>query len=196
MSIFKKKNKFHSTKRIHNMEGRITTVKRMSRNMMSILSIQDQIAILNHSCRIMNFIDFVKQTCKCETEACIDLIDESGNLMNLSAQQNSFQFASNILKERKKYILIKVTKQDDSETIKYESLLKNIDLSHPALAGEGSLEVSCTRGGKMRGFMYETGYNRKVYDLDRVQWESLCMIGNNGIMVWTGYRSVYGLDRV
>ncbi|XP_078063940.1 uncharacterized protein C22orf15-like isoform X4 [Mustelus asterias] len=134
MSIFKKKNKFHSTKRIHNMEGRITTVKRMSRNMMSILSIQDQIAILNHSCRIMNFIDFVKQTCKCETEACIDLIDESGNLMNLSAQQNSFQFASNILKERKKYILIKVTKQDDSETIKYESLLKNIDLSHPALA--------------------------------------------------------------
>ncbi|XP_078063941.1 uncharacterized protein LOC144489987 isoform X5 [Mustelus asterias] len=112
MSIFKKKNKFHSTKRIHNMEGRITTVKRMSRNMMSILSIQaDQIAILNHSCRIMNFIDFVKQTCKCETEACIDLIDESGNLMNLSAQQNSFQFASNILKERKKYILIKVTKQ-------------------------------------------------------------------------------------
>ncbi|GCB80648.1 hypothetical protein scyTo_0017270 [Scyliorhinus torazame] len=96
----------------------------------------DQSVIFNYLCRIVNFIDYVKRTCACETEACIDLIDESGNLMNLSAHQNSLQLASNILKERGKYILIKVTKQDDSETIKYESMLKNIEHSHPALAGQ------------------------------------------------------------
>ncbi|XP_067911613.1 uncharacterized protein C22orf15-like [Heterodontus francisci] len=96
----------------------------------------DQTTIFNHLCRIVNFIDYVKQTCECKTEDCIDLIDESGNLMNLSVQQNSLQFASDILKERRRYILIKVTKQDDSETIKYESMLKNIENCHPVLADQ------------------------------------------------------------
>ncbi|XP_078408972.1 uncharacterized protein c8h22orf15 [Cetorhinus maximus] len=56
--------------------------------------------------------------------------------MNLSVHQNSLQLASNILKERRRYVLIKVTKQDDSETMKYESMLKNIERSHPGLAGQ------------------------------------------------------------
>ncbi|XP_048467249.1 uncharacterized protein C22orf15 isoform X1 [Rhincodon typus] len=93
-----------------------------------------QMLILNHFCRIVNFIEHIKQMCVCDTKACVDLIDESGNLMNLSLQQNSLQCVNNILKERGKYILIKVIKQDDSDTIIYESMLKNIEHCHPAVA--------------------------------------------------------------
>ncbi|MGH0151986.1 UNVERIFIED_CONTAM: hypothetical protein FKN15_026072 [Acipenser sinensis] len=39
---------------------------------------------------------------------CIDLLDESGALMNLSERENSPDFASSFLKERHKYILLKV----------------------------------------------------------------------------------------
>uniref|UniRef100_V9LGN9 Uncharacterized protein n=1 Tax=Callorhinchus milii TaxID=7868 RepID=V9LGN9_CALMI len=64
---------------------------------------------------------------------CIDLIDEAGNLMNLSDQQTSTEFASNYLTTQKKYILIQV-KRDDFESCKYESLLKNLEQRHPELA--------------------------------------------------------------
>lgn len=39
---------------------------------------------------------------------CIDLLDESGALMNLSERENSPDFASSFLKERHRYILLKV----------------------------------------------------------------------------------------
>ncbi|XP_043571261.1 uncharacterized protein C22orf15 [Chiloscyllium plagiosum] len=93
-----------------------------------------QTLILNHFCRTVNFTEHVKQMCECVPEACIDLTDESGNLMNLSLQQNSQKFVNDILKERERYILIKVIKQVDSETIIYESMLKNIECCYPAVA--------------------------------------------------------------
>uniref|UniRef100_UPI00398E6B7A uncharacterized protein C22orf15-like n=1 Tax=Pristiophorus japonicus TaxID=55135 RepID=UPI00398E6B7A len=63
-------------------------------------------------------------------------MDECGNLMNLSERPNSLELASNVLKERRRYILIKVTKDDDCEGFKYESMLKNHERWHPILADQ------------------------------------------------------------
>ncbi|XP_051888452.1 uncharacterized protein C22orf15-like [Pristis pectinata] len=103
---------------------------------MPLLGLSGQTKIFNHRCRIVNFIDYIKQTCGTGTEACIDLVDEAGNLMNLSAQQNSLEPASNILTARQRYILIKMSKQGDSETVKYEAILDNIEHLHPAVADQ------------------------------------------------------------
>nr|XP_014340522.1 PREDICTED: uncharacterized protein C22orf15 homolog [Latimeria chalumnae] len=94
----------------------------------------DLTKIFNPQCRIVNLIEFVKETCGCEPEVCIDLIDESGNLMHLSEVENSSEFASNYLKERQCYILIKVIKGDGCEPHRYESLLQNLGRCHPELA--------------------------------------------------------------
>uniref|UniRef100_A0A4W3J5T5 Uncharacterized protein n=1 Tax=Callorhinchus milii TaxID=7868 RepID=A0A4W3J5T5_CALMI len=99
---------------------------------------EDQKEIFNHQCRIVNLVESIKQKCNCGAEVCIDLIDEAGNLMNLSDQQTSTEFASNYLTTQKKYILIQV-KRDDFESCKYESLLKNLEQRHPELAGEEML---------------------------------------------------------
>ncbi|XP_043924623.1 uncharacterized protein C22orf15 homolog isoform X2 [Protopterus annectens] len=66
--------------------------------------------------------------------ACIDLMDEAGNLMNFGEQENSPEFASGCLRERSTYILVRVTKTEGSETNRYESLLQNLGRRHPDLA--------------------------------------------------------------
>ncbi|XP_055511615.1 uncharacterized protein C22orf15-like [Leucoraja erinacea] len=93
-----------------------------------------QTEIFNHHCRIVNFMDYIKQRCGLGAEECIDLVDEAGHLMNLSVQQNSLEQASNILMPRRRYILIRVLKQDDPETVKYEAMLDNIERLHPVVA--------------------------------------------------------------
>ncbi|XP_069789745.1 uncharacterized protein C22orf15-like isoform X2 [Narcine bancroftii] len=95
-----------------------------------------QAKIFNHRCRIVNFLACIKQKCGTGTEECIDLMDETGNLMRLSEQQTSLEQASSILTARRTYILIKVTKQGDSESVKYEAVLDKIEHLHPVVADQ------------------------------------------------------------
>ncbi|XP_041079754.1 uncharacterized protein C22orf15-like isoform X1 [Polyodon spathula] len=95
---------------------------------------EDQKEIFNPNCRIINFIHSLKERCNCMEEVCIDLLDESGALVNLSERENSPDFASSFLKERHRYILLKVIRGDGGEGNKYESLLLNLGKCHPDLA--------------------------------------------------------------
>lgn len=95
---------------------------------------EDEIAIFNPQCRIVNLVQSLKEKCKCEPDACIDLMDEAGKLMNFSEQEHSPEFASGCLRERSTYILVRVTKMEGSEANKYESLLQNLGRRHPDLA--------------------------------------------------------------
>ncbi|KAG8580904.1 hypothetical protein GDO81_007471 [Engystomops pustulosus] len=64
----------------------------------------------------------------------IDLLDESGNLINLSDVEGSQDIATNYLKERQSYILVKIIRSEGSEQARYESLLENLWKRHPELA--------------------------------------------------------------
>uniref|UniRef100_A0A8C8RZ61 Uncharacterized protein n=1 Tax=Pelusios castaneus TaxID=367368 RepID=A0A8C8RZ61_9SAUR len=66
---------------------------------------------------------------------CIDLLDESGTLMNLSEVEDpASELASKYLQERQHYILIKVIRGEGSQSTYYESLLENLGNHHPELA--------------------------------------------------------------
>ncbi|XP_072269873.1 uncharacterized protein C22orf15 homolog isoform X2 [Pyxicephalus adspersus] len=63
----------------------------------------------------------------------IDLLDESGTLINLSELECSQEIAANHLKERQCYVLVKIIR-DGSEPARYESMLENLWKRHPELA--------------------------------------------------------------
>ncbi|XP_066545781.1 uncharacterized protein C22orf15 isoform X2 [Amia ocellicauda] len=94
----------------------------------------DQKELFNPNCRIINLIHSLRERCNLECEECVDLVDESGELVNFSERQSSQEYASSFLKERHSYILIKVTKGEGSEGNKYESLLLNLGKSYPEVA--------------------------------------------------------------
>ncbi|XP_030074908.1 uncharacterized protein C22orf15 homolog isoform X2 [Microcaecilia unicolor] len=64
----------------------------------------------------------------------IDLLDESGALLNLSEMERSSESARNYVQERQQYILLKIIRGDGSEPIRYQSLLEKLEQSHPLLA--------------------------------------------------------------
>ncbi|XP_035196859.1 uncharacterized protein C22orf15 homolog [Oxyura jamaicensis] len=66
---------------------------------------------------------------------CIDLVDEAGALMNLSKVENpASEFASKYLRERQRYILVRVVREQSTEATCIESLLQNLGKHHPDLA--------------------------------------------------------------
>uniref|UniRef100_A0A8C3F581 Uncharacterized protein n=1 Tax=Chrysemys picta bellii TaxID=8478 RepID=A0A8C3F581_CHRPI len=84
-----------------------------------------------------NLTAHLKKKCQCRPEDCIDLLDESGTLMNLSEVESpASELASKYLQERQCYILIRVIRGEGSESTYYESLLENLGKHHPELAGE------------------------------------------------------------
>ncbi|XP_025893236.1 uncharacterized protein C22orf15 homolog [Nothoprocta perdicaria] len=92
-------------------------------------------AMVNLHCRLLILVAHLKRKCQCRPEDNIDLLDESGALMNLSKAENSAsELASKYLRERQRYILIKVTRKEDTESTCYESLLENLGKHYPELA--------------------------------------------------------------
>ncbi|TRZ20966.1 hypothetical protein HGM15179_006147 [Zosterops borbonicus] len=65
---------------------------------------------------------------------CIDLVDEKGNLMNLSKVADpKSECASKYLQGRKCYILIRIVREENSEATCYESLLEDLEKHYPGL---------------------------------------------------------------
>lgn len=65
---------------------------------------------MNLQCRVLILTAHLKRKCQCATEDCIDLVDEAGALMNLNKVENpASEFASKYLRERQRYILVRVT---------------------------------------------------------------------------------------
>ncbi|XP_074015875.1 uncharacterized protein C22orf15 homolog [Numenius arquata] len=90
--------------------------------------------MVNLHCRLLILTAHLKRKCQCKPEDCIDLLDETGALMNLSRVENpASEFASKYLQERKRYILIRVVRRENSEVTSYESLLEDLGKHYPDL---------------------------------------------------------------
>ncbi|XP_071338118.1 uncharacterized protein C22orf15 [Trachinotus anak] len=89
--------------------------------------------MFNLNCKLINFLHHLKATCGLDFKECVDLMDSSGSLMNLEAQQHSVALASGVLVERQCYVLLQVCRDDDTGGQKYVSLLNNYSQSHPEL---------------------------------------------------------------
>ncbi|XP_067406045.1 uncharacterized protein C22orf15 homolog [Emydura macquarii macquarii] len=91
--------------------------------------------IVNLRCQVLSLTAHLKKKCQCRPEDCIDLLDESGTLMNLNEVEDpASELASKYLQERQHYILIRVIRGEGSESIHYESLLENLGKHRPELA--------------------------------------------------------------
>ncbi|KAG9354653.1 hypothetical protein JZ751_001366 [Albula glossodonta] len=65
---------------------------------------------------------------------CVDLVDKTGDLVNLSEREQSVERANCLLRDRHSYILIRVIRGDGMEGHKYEPLLKDLGKNYPELA--------------------------------------------------------------
>uniref|UniRef100_UPI00398ECE08 uncharacterized protein CXorf65-like n=1 Tax=Pristiophorus japonicus TaxID=55135 RepID=UPI00398ECE08 len=80
-------------------------------------------ALFNTYCKTQILLDCIKQNCHYETEAEVDLADESGQVKNLL--QNKHCYASEILTEREVYILLGVNKPANDSMPVYIPLLND-----------------------------------------------------------------------
>ncbi|KAM3940141.1 uncharacterized protein C22orf15 homolog [Leptodactylus fuscus] len=94
----------------------------------------DHQILLNPNCKVVNLAESLRDQCRCGPEVSIDLLDESGNLINLSDLEGCQDTATNYLKERQSYVLVKIIRNEGSEPARYESLLENLSKRHPELA--------------------------------------------------------------
>ncbi|CAI9554530.1 unnamed protein product, partial [Staurois parvus] len=93
----------------------------------------DHQILLNPNCKLVNLAEVLREKCQCGSEVSIDLLDESGTLINLSDLEGSQEVATNHLKERQCYILVKIIREG-AEQARYESMLENLSKRHPELA--------------------------------------------------------------
>ncbi|XP_040204945.1 uncharacterized protein C22orf15 homolog isoform X2 [Rana temporaria] len=68
----------------------------------------DHQILLNPNCKMVNLSEVLREKCQCGSEVPIDLLDESGTLINLNDLEGSQEVATNHLKERQCYILVKI----------------------------------------------------------------------------------------
>ncbi|XP_029882372.1 uncharacterized protein C22orf15 homolog [Aquila chrysaetos chrysaetos] len=95
--------------------------------------------MVNVQCCILILTAHLKGKRQGTPEDCIDLLDETGALINLSKVENpASKFTSKYLWERKHYILIRVIRGESSEATCYESLLENLGKHYADLAGKKS----------------------------------------------------------
>ncbi|KAJ8263304.1 hypothetical protein COCON_G00157610 [Conger conger] len=90
--------------------------------------------IFNTNCRVINFIHCLKERCSLDTEECVDLVDKTGELVNLSDREQSAERANYLMRDRHTYILIRVIRGDGTEGHKYEPLLRDLGKNYPELA--------------------------------------------------------------
>ncbi|KAM9547084.1 uncharacterized protein C22orf15-like isoform 1-T1 [Salvelinus alpinus] len=94
-----------------------------------------QTELFNLNCRMINFIHSLKERCDLDPQDCVDLMDRTGELVNLSDKEESMEQASSLMKKRHSYVLIRICKGDRTEGQKYVPLLNDLDKSHPELVG-------------------------------------------------------------
>jgi len=81
-------------------------------------------SIFNPNCRTDILLDDIKRRCNCTKDATVDLSDESGNLKYLV--NHPLSYASEILKERESFVLIRVEKKGETEGDSYTPMLNDM----------------------------------------------------------------------
>ncbi|XP_055775371.1 uncharacterized protein C22orf15-like isoform X1 [Salvelinus fontinalis] len=99
----------------------------------TVLFGEAQTELFNLNCRMINFIHSLKERCDLDPQDCVDLMDRTGELVNLSDKEESMEQASSLMKKRHSYVLIRICKGDRTEGQKYVPLLNDLDKSHPEL---------------------------------------------------------------
>lgn len=114
-------------------------------------------ALFNPYCKTMLLLENIKQRCNCREEE-VDLSDNEGNIKHLS--ETPLRYASEVLRERESFVLIRVDKNDESHKPNYTPLLidnEAIDaaflarLSTKESTGSGSAKGKKKRGSKDGG---------------------------------------------
>lgn len=83
--------------------------------------------IFNPNCRTSLLLKNIRHRCKCDTED-IELSDESGNIKNLRDPGFAQRYASELLDERERLVLLKVEQnQSDTGLISYIPMLESGD---------------------------------------------------------------------
>ncbi|KAM9625122.1 uncharacterized protein C22orf15 homolog [Morphnus guianensis] len=76
--------------------------------------------MVNLQCHILILTAHLKRKHQCTPEDCINLLDETGALMNLSKVENpASEFTSKYLWEREHYILIRVIRKFLGKTAQF-----------------------------------------------------------------------------
>ncbi|KAL9963697.1 hypothetical protein ACROYT_G027228 [Oculina patagonica] len=83
-----------------------------------------QEALFNPNCMTKVLLEDIKKRCRRDREEIIDLSDESGNLKNLLEHKG--EYATELLKARHSFILIKVDKKEGEDASTYTPLLNDI----------------------------------------------------------------------
>ncbi|XP_019908028.2 uncharacterized protein C22orf15 isoform X2 [Esox lucius] len=83
---------------------------------------------------MINFIQNLKERCDLDPQDCVDLMDRTGELIQLSDKEQSMERASSLMKERNSYILIRICRGNGTDGPKYVPLLNNLGKSNPELA--------------------------------------------------------------
>ncbi|KXJ24019.1 uncharacterized protein LOC110249237 [Exaiptasia diaphana] len=103
-------------------------------------------ALFNPNCQIFHLLQDIKRRCNCSREVQVDLSDVNGSVRCLIDNQKSN--ASDFLKEREMFILVRVEKIEGNERPIYTPLLKDADFvtsefleSLSRLPSGGSLET-------------------------------------------------------
>ncbi|XP_056093435.1 uncharacterized protein C22orf15 isoform X1 [Rhinichthys klamathensis goyatoka] len=89
--------------------------------------------ILNLNCEIINFIHCIKEKCNLDPQETVDLMDRTGELVNLAERAQSTDLVCSLLKERESYIPLRVSRGEGSEGPKY-SAVYDFGTSYPELA--------------------------------------------------------------
>ncbi|XP_032225870.1 uncharacterized protein CXorf65 homolog isoform X1 [Nematostella vectensis] len=84
-----------------------------------------QEALFNPNCRTQNLLEDIKRRCLCDKDFVVDLSDELGNVKNLL--DHTGNYATDLLKAREKFVLIRVEKKGEESPI-YTPLLNDLEL--------------------------------------------------------------------
>jgi len=92
--------------------------------------------LFNPHCKSLLLLDCIREKCYCQDGIILDLVDEQGNVSNISEKDNLGEYANQFLEGRRTYVLIRITKSANIEMTpnKYESLLHNIEMVYPELS--------------------------------------------------------------
>jgi len=82
-----------------------------------------QEALFNPNCMIKVLLEDIKKRCRRNREELIDLSDESGNLKNLLDHKT--EYATDLLKARHSFILIRLEKKQGEDLFTYTPLLND-----------------------------------------------------------------------
>ncbi|KAK3698550.1 hypothetical protein QZH41_014480, partial [Actinostola sp. cb2023] len=85
-----------------------------------------QHALFNPNCMTKNLLEDIKRRCKCDKDVTVDLCDEHGNVKNLL--EYGKKQATDLLKPRGTFVLIRVEKKENAEYPTYTPMLNDVDV--------------------------------------------------------------------